>query len=43
MDCHFLCDKLLEGTIRMEYVACHEQLADLLTKLLDKATNKSTT
>ncbi|GAA0169360.1 hypothetical protein LIER_23868 [Lithospermum erythrorhizon] len=36
IDCHFLRDAILEGTIRTSHVSTHEQLADIFTKSLGR-------
>ena len=34
MDCHFLRDKIVDGLLRFNYLATHNQLADVFTKVL---------
>lgn len=34
VDCHFIRDKIIEGSINTEYVPTAEQIADILTKPL---------
>lgn len=37
VDCHFTCDKVLEGLIQLSYLPTKHQLADILTKTLPSA------
>lgn len=34
IDCHFTREKVLEGLIQLRYIPTHEQLADVLTKII---------
>ena len=36
MDCHFIRDKILDGSIATRYVSSPQQLADIFTKALGK-------
>ncbi|GAA0183563.1 hypothetical protein LIER_30949 [Lithospermum erythrorhizon] len=36
VDCHFLCDAILDGTICTSHVSTSEQLANIFTKALGK-------
>ncbi|GAA0167769.1 hypothetical protein LIER_22628 [Lithospermum erythrorhizon] len=36
VDCHFLCDAIVDGLIATTYVSTSEQLADIFTKTLGK-------
>ena len=35
LDCHFVCEKLLDGLISLSHVSTKHQLADILTKPLN--------
>jgi len=37
VDCHFVRDELVKGTIRTVFVPTHEQLADIFTKALGRS------
>ena len=37
VDCHFVRDELVKGTLRTVFVPMTEQLVDIFTKALDKA------
>ena len=34
IDCHFTCDKILEGLLQLSYLSTTHQLADVFTKIL---------
>ena len=34
IDCHFTQEKVLEGLIQLRYISTHDQLADVLTKII---------
>jgi hypothetical protein len=34
LDYHFVCEKILDGTIQVQFICSHNQLADTLTKPL---------
>lgn len=34
LDCHFTCDKVLEGLLQLSYLPTQHQLADVLTKII---------
>jgi len=36
MDCHFICDKIQDGSFAIKYVPFADQLADVFTKPLKK-------
>lgn len=36
VDCHFVCDAIMEGLVAHAYVHTYAQLADILTKALGK-------
>lgn len=36
VDCHFICNEILQGNIQPSYVTTHVQLADILTKALGR-------
>lgn len=38
IDCHFIRDKIKEGKVKTNYIGTKEQLADILTKGIRKAT-----
>jgi hypothetical protein len=36
LDCHFICEKLVEGIIKTDHVSSKDQRADILTKFLSR-------
>ena len=34
IDCHFTREKVLQGVLQLRYIPTHEQLADVLTKII---------